>query len=93
MHFIKSIVDIQPYTITVVFENNEQRKINFEPLLNDFPVLKKQEVFLAASIDDYPTIQWEGLAKMKELDGTIISAPLDFCPDTLYSMSEPVHTA
>ena len=88
MHFIRSIVEIAPYTITVMFDNNERRKINFEPFLTDFPLLRKPEVFITASIDDYPTLAWAGLAKMKELDGTIVPAPLDFCPDTLYSMSE-----
>ena len=90
MHFINSIIDIKPYTITVIFDNKEQRKINFEPILSEFPVLRKPGVFISATLDDYPTLQWEGLAKMKELDGTIIPAPLDFSPDTLYQMSEKV---
>jgi hypothetical protein len=90
MHFISSIIDIKPYVITVIFDNKEQRKINFEPLLSDFPVLNKMDVFSAATLDDYPTLKWDGLAKMKELDGTIVPAPLDFSPDTLYMMSEKV---
>jgi len=88
MHFIKSIVEITPYTITVIFENNEQRKINFEPILSDFPVLKNPGIFNSATLDDYPTLKWDGLAKLKELDGTIVSAPLDFSPDMLYMMSK-----
>ncbi len=88
MHFISSIVDIKPYTITVIFDDKEQRKINFEPMLSVFPVLRKMETFISATLDDYPTIKWDGLAKMKELDGTIVPAPLDFSPDTLYMMSE-----
>jgi len=88
MHFINSIVDIKPYTITVIFDNKEQRVINFEPILSDFPVLKNPHVFASASLDNYPTLKWEGLAKMKELDGSIVPAPLDFSPDTLYMMSE-----
>jgi len=90
MHFISSIIDIKPYTITVLFDNNEQRKINFESILLDFPVLKKPGIFISATLDDYPTLKWDGLAKMKELDGTIVPAPLDFSPDMLYQMSEKV---
>ncbi len=90
MHFISSIIDIKPYTITVIFDNKEQRKINFESILADFPVLKKADIFNAATLDDYPTIKWDGLAKMKELDGSIVPAPLDFSPDTLYMISEKV---
>ena len=88
MHFIKSIVAIQPYTITVVFENDEKRKINFDSLLSSFPALKKLDVFNSVTLDDYPTLKWDGLAKIRELDGTINPAPLDFSPDTLYSLSE-----
>ena len=47
MHHINSIVNIQPYTITVIFDNKEQRIINFESILEDFPVLKNPIVFNA----------------------------------------------
>ena len=90
MHHITSIIDIQPYTISVVFDGKETRKINFEPLLKNFPVLQNPKVFLAAKLDDYPTLMWAGLAKIKELNGAISLAPLDFCPDSLYMMSVPV---
>jgi hypothetical protein len=90
MHFITSIVAIQPYTITVIFDNREQRKINFEPIVSHFPSLKKPDVFISATLDDYPTVKWDGLAKMRQLDGSIASAPLDFSPDMLYTMSEAV---
>lgn len=88
MHHINSIVNIQPYTITVIFDNKEQRIINFESILEDFPVLKNPIVFKTATLDNYPTLKWDGLARMRELDGTIVPAPLDFSPDTLYLMSE-----
>ncbi len=88
MHHINSIINIQPYTITVIFDNKEQRIINFESILEDFPVLKDAKVFNTATLDNYPTLKWDGLARMRELDGTIVAAPLDFSPDTLYLMSE-----
>lgn len=88
MHTINSIIDIQPYNITVIFDNKEQRRINFESILSDFPVLRNPSVFVKVTLDDYPTLKWDGLAKMKELDGTIIPAPLDFSPDMLYTLSE-----
>lgn len=90
MHVITSIVEIKPYTITAIFDNLEQRKINFEPIVADFPALKPPYVFASATLDDYPTIKWDGLSKVRELDGTIVPAPLDFSPDTLYQMSELV---
>ena len=90
MHIISSIIDIKPYTITVVFDNKEQRKINFESILSDFPILKKPGVFSTVTLDDYPTLKWDGLARMKELDGFILPAPLDFSPDMLYQRSEKI---
>ena len=87
MHHIHSIVNIKPYRVTVLFDNNEQREIDFTPLLNSFPALKEPSVFAQASIDDYPTLVWNGLAQIRELDGTIVPCALDFCPDALYEMS------
>jgi len=89
MHTITSIIAVKPYSITVTFDGKDKRKINFDSLLTNFPILKDESIF-SLSLDDYPTIKWEGLARMRELDGTINPAPLDFCPDTLYEMSEPV---
>jgi len=88
MHIITSIIEIEPYAITVVFDNKEQRKINFEPIISDFPILKKPGVFSTVKLDDYPTLKWDGLARMKELDGPILPPPLDFSPDMLYQLSE-----
>jgi hypothetical protein len=90
MHTITSIIEVKPYSITVTFDGKDKRKIIFDSLLTDFPILKDESVFALASLDDYPTIKWDGLARMRELDGTINPAPLDFCPDTLYEMSEAV---
>ena len=90
MHTITSSIEVKPYCITVTFDGKDKRKINFDSLLSDFPVLKDESIFGLASLDDYPTIKWDGLARMRELDGTIVPAPLDFCPDTLFEMSEPI---
>ncbi len=90
MHTITSIIEVKLYEITVTFDGIDERKINFDSLLMDFPILKDESIFKSVSLDDYPTIKWDGLAKMRELDGTINPVPLDFCPNTLYEMSEPV---
>ena len=89
MKFITKIIDVNPFEITVEFNNSEKRKINFIPILENFPSLKNENVFRSVSLDDYPTIKWDGLAKIQDYDGKIISAPLDFCPDTLFQMSVP----
>jgi len=89
MHTITSIIKVEPYTIVVNFDGKEKRKIKFDSLLADFPILKNEKIFCLATLDDYPTIKWDGLAKIRELDGSLNPGPLDFSPDTLYGLSEP----
>jgi hypothetical protein len=90
MHIITSIIDVKPYQITVTFDRKDIRKIHFDSFLSDFPALKDVNTFQKVSLDDYPTLKWDGLAKIRELDGTISPVALDFCPDTLYEMSESI---
>lgn len=84
---INRIVDIKPYQIKAKFNTGEIRTINFLPLIEKFTVLKNPAVFAKAKIGDYPTISWDGLGRMQELDGTIVACPLDFSPETLYQLS------
>ncbi|MCX6352973.1 MAG: DUF2442 domain-containing protein [Bacteroidetes bacterium] len=90
LHKITSIHKIIPYKILVTFDGVELREIDFENVVKDFTVLQNLEIFMNATLDDYPTIKWDNLAKMKNLDGKIIDAPLDFCPDSLYLISSSV---
>lgn len=90
MKFISQIIEVHPYEITVEFNNSEKRKINFKPMLENFPSLNDEKTFRSVSLDDYPTIKWDGLAMIQDYDGKIVPAPLDFCPDTLFQMSVPV---
>ena len=87
MYTITQIIDVKPYVIVAKFNTGEVRLIDFLPLVTKFTSLKDPNVFLKATIDDYPTISWEGLATIRELDGTIKSYALDFSPETLYELS------
>jgi Protein of unknown function (DUF2442) len=87
MHKILEILSIKPYQIKAKFNNGEIRTINFLPLVERFTALKDPIIFAKAKIDDYPTISWDGLAKIQELDGTISPCALDFSPETLYDLS------
>jgi hypothetical protein len=87
MHKITHIIDVKPYQIAAMFSNGEIRKIDFTPLVEKFTALKDPAVFAKAKIDSYPTISWDGLARLRELDGSITSCSLDFSPETLYQLS------
>ena len=90
MHYINSIVSIEPNFITVMFDGKEARRINFTSIITDFPALNDAAVFNSVTLDDYPTLKWDDLARIKELDGSIVPGPLDFSPDVLYSLSERI---
>ncbi len=83
------IISTEPYTIKAKFSSNEIRRINLSPLLEKFPVLKEPTIFSKAKLDDYPTISWDNLASIRELDGTVNTCALDFSPEMLYHLSEP----
>ena len=87
MYKIIEIRAIKPYQIEAKFNTGEIRTINFLSLVEKFTALKDPSVFSRAKLDDYPTISWDGLAKIQELDGTIHPCSLDFSPETLYALS------
>lgn len=87
MFRITEIINIQPYQISARFNSGEIRIINFLSLVEKFTALKDPDVFVKARLDDYPTISWDGLGLIRELDGTIKPCPLDFSPETLYRLS------
>jgi hypothetical protein len=87
MYKITHILDIKPYKIAAKFSTGEVRTIDFATLVEKFTVLKDPAVFVKAKIDEYPTISWDGLALIRELDGTVTPCPLDFSPETLYQLS------
>lgn len=90
MHTITKILAAQPYRIVVEFDKKDTRIIDFTSILEFFPALKDEKIFTSVSLDEYPTLKWDGLATLQDYNGKIISAPLDFCPDALYRISEPV---
>ena len=87
MYRITEIITIEPYQISARFNSGEIRMINFLPLVEKFTALKDPKVFAKAKIDSFPTISWDDLAFIRELDGTIKTCPLDFSPETLYLLS------
>ena len=87
---IKEIIKKEPFNLTVLFSNGEIRKIDFTFIIQKFPQLSNKENFMSVALDDYPTLSWKDLAKMQDYDGKIVNAPLDFSPDTLYELSEPL---
>lgn len=92
---VKSILEAQPFSVTVKWTNGETTVIDFNQFLaeekkNEHPVFSRlfnSETFLKVKTDGR-TLYWDHLTEMLEEDGKVVSAPLDFCPDVLYKISK-----
>ncbi len=94
MKWITEIIDINPYKITCKWNNNEIRTIDLTSFISDkgsnpessYYQLKDKDRFLQVKCDG-TTIYWENGRKMKDLDDSIKTGPLDIDPDVLYEMT------
>jgi len=85
LQYIESIKKVDPktYTIECMFHNEAVvRRIPIGKLISqyqDTPLIKEllqPQVFSQVSLDSYGTLVW--------------SNGIDFCPDVLYGLSEPI---
>ncbi|MBA7540888.1 hypothetical protein ES705_33191 [subsurface metagenome] len=94
MKWIIKILDIEPYTITCLWNNNEIRTVDLSNFINEkaknpknsYYQLKDKDRFFQVKCDG-STIYWENGLKMKDYDGKEKLGPLDIDPDFLYEMS------
>ncbi|MFM7429227.1 MAG: hypothetical protein ACKO1F_04935 [Flammeovirgaceae bacterium] len=91
---VSRIIEVKPFLITVEWTNGEIKSIDFDRLLardktidSVFSQLFKKEVFSQVKTDGR-TLYWDAMTEMIDIDGSKISAPIDFCPDVLYEYSE-----
>ncbi len=85
LQYIKSIkkIDAQSFTVDCLFNNEDfARRIPVGKLITQFqstPQIKElmqPQVFSEVTLDSYGTLVW--------------SNGIDFCPDVLYGLSEPI---
>jgi len=94
MKWIIKIIDIESYTITCLWNDNEIRDIDLTKFLhekaqnpgNSYYQLKDKNRFSQAKCDG-TTIYWENGLKMRDYDGIEKLGPLDIDPDILFEMS------
>ncbi|HEV2210914.1 MAG TPA: DUF2442 domain-containing protein [Verrucomicrobiae bacterium] len=98
LRFVEKLEGVQPYRLTLRFNNGEVRVANLERMLRTkatspssaYARLLEPAIFSTARLDaDSRTICWDGLAREVTADGTEQPAPLDLCPDVLYELSQP----
>lgn len=94
MKRILKIIDVEPYSITCLWNNKEIRTVDLKQFIEDkgknpknsyFQLLDRNRFYQVKC--DGTTIYWENGIKMKDYDGTEKLGPLDIDPDFLYEMS------
>jgi len=87
-----------PYRLTLRFNTGEVRAVDLEAFLrakagargSAYRSLLDPHTFCQARLDaESRTVCWDGLAREITAGGAEPPAPLDLCPDVLYSLSTP----
>lgn len=93
---IAKIVDVKPFLVTVEWTIGQTKTIDFASFLSAekgkdsiFAKLLQREIFARVKTDGR-TLYWDAMTEMIDTDGSVIAAPIDFCPDVLYDFSEEV---
>ena len=93
---IESIISIEGFSIITKWNTGEVRLIDFLPILHPFKEKKNSSMgklndpALFSKVKHDPiakTLYWDDLLTLRNPDGSTEPAPLDFCPDVLFSRS------
>jgi hypothetical protein len=94
MKWIIKILDIEPYTITCLWNDNEIRDVDLTNFINEKAKNPKNSYYQLIDKNrfsevkcDGTTVYWENGLIMKDYDGIEKSGPLDIDPDILFEMS------
>lgn len=99
LHRINKIINATSYNIVCEWTNGETRTILMEMKIKEwadepgsvYKNLLDKNIFMAVKLDgESKTLFWDGLIKMKDINGKLINASLDIDPEVLYEMSQPV---
>jgi lipopolysaccharide biosynthesis glycosyltransferase len=85
MHLVKEIKDVNNYELVLLFNNNEIRKINFEPKLKEWTTSPQSKFGQLLNLNIFNTVKLD-----EEMETIVWGNGIDLCPNVLYEMSEPV---
>lgn len=92
---VKSILSVEPYKVTCLWNTGEVREIDFQTYLTEskphgpVALLSNEQLFKEVKTDGR-TLYWDNLLTMIDYDGSQHPAPLDFDPDMIYQNSRLV---
>ena len=81
LHFIKHIEKIDGYKITCLFNTNEVKTIDLDPIVSKYSKINDGLVSRLADLDYFKTVQLDSYGTFCWDNG------VDFCPDVLYGMA------
>jgi hypothetical protein len=93
---IEAIVSVLNFSIITKWNTGELRSIDFQPILaphrenknSTLGRLSDPKIFSKVKFDPVAkTLYWDDLLTLRNPDGSTEPAPLDFCPDVLFSKS------
>lgn len=91
---VNNITKIENYCIEILFNNGEQKTIDFKPIIdnnyNDIFIKKLLNInqFKQAKVGTLGEIYWENMATMKDTNGSIITCNYDCSPEFIYMNSK-----
>lgn len=95
--YMKRVVEIsvsKPFKLLCLFNNGENRVLDLEKVLDRNQKFTKaifnDNVFTNVKIDSFGGIFWEGIAEIKDLDGTTKPCEYDISPEFVYHNSDPI---
>lgn len=91
MRKIIKIEIMDNYIIRCEFDNGEMRDLDIKTFMDRNGKYSKKvydlSVFNKVKLGDFGQIYWDGIAKMRTLDGNLIPTEYDICPDFAYMNS------
>lgn len=85
------------YIIRCEFDNGDIRDLDITTCIDRNGKYSKhlydKNVFSKVKLGEFGQLYWEGIAEMKDLNGEVIPAEYDICPDFAYMHSVPAKAA
>jgi hypothetical protein len=85
MNFVKKILSVEPYKLTIEFRNGEIRVVDLEPKIRSRSTTPESKYRSLLNFDYFKKVKVQ-----EEWDTIYWDNGLDFCPDVLYRMGIPL---
>ena len=85
MNFVKRILNVEPYKLTIEFKTGEVRVVDLENKIRAKSTTPESKYISLLDFDYFKTVKVQ-----EEWETIFWDNGLDFCPDVLYQLGTPV---